>query len=423
MTPSSEIYLISVTGRDRPGLVSAVTNVLGQFRVKVLDIGQAVIHEHIAFGILVEIPSGESPGVQRTPTPSDVMKDLLYVAHDLDVQARFTPVSLDQYERWVAEQGKERRIITMIGRTLTAAQTSAVAAVCAHYGLNIDVITRLSGRVSLVHPEIHPAASVQFSVSGNLRDEHDMRRRLMDISQRMGIDISFHMDDIYRRNRRLVVFDMDSTLIQVEVIDELAKRAGVGAEVAAITEAAMAGELDFRESLRRRVALLEGLPEGVMAEIAESLPLTEGAERVVSTLRRLGYKTGILSGGFDYFGKRLQERLGINYVYANRLEVRDGRLTGRIEGEIVDGQRKAVLLKEIAESEGLLLEQTIAVGDGANDLPMLSVAGLGVAFHAKPIVREQAERAISNVGLDGLLFLIGVREREIKRLGEGETGS
>ena len=423
MTPSSEIYLISVTGRDRPGLVSAVTNVLGQFRVKVLDIGQAVIHEHIAFGILVEIPSGEGPGVQRTPTPSDVMKDLLYVAHDLDVQARFTPVSLDQYERWVAEQGKERRIITMIGRTLTAAQTSAVAAVCAHYGLNIDVITRLSGRVSLVHPEIHPAASVQFSVSGNLRDEHDMRRRLMDISQRMGIDISFHMDDIYRRNRRLVVFDMDSTLIQVEVIDELAKRAGVGAEVAAITEAAMAGELDFRESLRRRVALLEGLPEGVMAEIAESLPLTEGAERVVSTLRRLGYKTGILSGGFDYFGKRLQERLGINYVYANRLEVRDGRLTGRIEGEIVDGQRKAVLLKEIAESEGLLLEQTIAVGDGANDLPMLSVAGLGVAFHAKPIVREQAERAISNVGLDGLLFLIGVREREIKRLGEGETGS
>ena len=423
MTPSSEIYLISVTGRDRPGLVSAVTNVLGQFRVKVLDIGQAVIHEHIAFGILVEIPSGEGPGVQRTAPPSDVMKDLLYVAHDLDVQARFTPVSLDQYERWVAEQGKERRIITMIGRTLTAAQTSAVAAVCAHYGLNIDVITRLSGRVSLVHPEIHPAASVQFSVSGNLRDEHDMRRRLMDISQRMGIDISFHMDDIYRRNRRLVVFDMDSTLIQVEVIDELAKRAGVGAEVAAITEAAMAGELDFRESLRRRVALLEGLPEGVMAEIAESLPLTEGAERVVSTLRRLGYKTGILSGGFDYFGKRLQERLGINYVYANRLEVRDGRLTGRIEGEIVDGQRKAVLLKEIAESEGLLLEQTIAVGDGANDLPMLSVAGLGVAFHAKPIVREQAERAISNVGLDGLLFLIGVREREIKRLGEGETGS
>ena len=286
---------------------------------------------------------------------------------------------------------------------------------CAHYGLNIDVITRLSGRVSLANPEIHPAASVQFSISGNLYDEHGMRRRLMDIAQQMGIDISFHMDDIYRRNRRLVVFDMDSTLIQAEVIDVLAQRAGVGAEVAAITEAAMRGELDFTQSLKRRVALLVGLEEAVLADVAENLPLTEGAERVVGTLKRLGYKTGILSGGFDYFGRRIQEKLGIDFVHANKLEIADGRLTGRLVGEIVDGARKAALLRQIAEEEGLLLEQTIAVGDGANDLPMLSVAGLGVAFHAKPVVRERAERAISNVGLDGLLFLIGVREREVRQ--------
>lgn len=407
MMHASEIYLINVTGRDRPGLVSAVTNVLAQFHVNVLDIGQAVIHDHISFGILAEIPPGQ--------TASTVMKELLYLAHDLDIQARFTPVSLEQYEKWVAEQGKERRIITMIGRTLTAAQTSAVAAVCAHYGLNIDVITRLSGRVSLANPEIHPAASVQFSISGNLYDEHGMRRRLMDIAQQMGIDISFHMDDIYRRNRRLVVFDMDSTLIQAEVIDVLAQRAGVGAEVAAITEAAMRGELDFTQSLKRRVALLVGLEEAVLADVAENLPLTEGAERVVGTLKRLGYKTGILSGGFDYFGRRIQEKLGIDFVHANKLEIADGRLTGRLVGEIVDGARKAALLRQIAEEEGLLLEQTIAVGDGANDLPMLSVAGLGVAFHAKPVVRERAERAISNVGLDGLLFLIGVREREVRQ--------
>ena len=411
MTPRSEVYLINVTGRDRPGLVSAVTNVLAQFNVNVLDIGQAVIHEHISFGILVEIP--------RDQAASEVMKELLFVAHGLDIQARFTPVSGEQYERWVGEQGKERRILTMIGRSLSAAQTSAVASVCADYGLNIDVITRLSGRVSLANPEIHPAACVQFSVSGNLGDEHDMRRRLMDIAQQMGIDISFHMDDIYRRNRRLVVFDMDSTLIQMEVIDVLAERAGVGRQVSAITEAAMRGELDFAQSLRRRVALLEGLEESVLAEVAEELPLTEGAERVLSTLKRLGYKTGILSGGFDYFGLHLKGKLGIDYVFANRLEIANGRLTGRVAGEIVDGPKKATLLKQIAEAEGLSLAQTIAVGDGANDLPMLSVAGLGVAFHAKPIVREQAAprglRPISNVGLDGLLFLIGVREREIRQ--------
>jgi phosphoserine phosphatase len=221
------------------------------------------------------------------------------------------------------------------------------------------------------------------------------------------------LDDIYRRNRRLVVFDMDSTLIQVEVIDELARIAGVGEQVAAITAAAMRGELDFRASLVRRVALLRGLEERVLAEVAASLPLMEGAERVTQTLKRLGYKIGIVSGGFDYFGRVLQERLGFDYLYANRLEIEDGRLTGRVIGEIIDGQRKADLLREIAAREGLSLEQTIAVGDGANDIPMLSIAGLGVAFHAKPIVREKAGRAISTLGLDGLLFLMGIREREI----------
>lgn len=403
----SEIYLVNVTGRDRPGLLASVTGVLAESQINVLDIGQAVIHEHISLGLLVEIPP------QRLATA--VMKDLLFAGHELSVQVSFTPVPLEQYERWVLDQGKERRIITVMGRKLTAAQIAAVATLCAERHLNIDVITRLSGRRSLANPDIHPKAAVQLTVSGPVTDERALRSRLLQLSQELGMDVSAHVDDIYRRNRRLVVFDMDSTLVQVEVIDELAKLAGVGEEVTAVTAAAMRGELDFKASLTRRVALLKGLPESILAEVAASLPLMEGAEWVTSTLKRLGYKIGILSGGFDYFGRHLQQKLGFDYVYTNRLEIVDGKLTGRVLGEIVDGPKKAELLQQIALAENLNLEQTIAVGDGANDIPMLSIAGMGVAFHAKPIVREKAERAISNLGLDGLLFLIGIREREFQQ--------
>ncbi|HRW07446.1 MAG TPA: phosphoserine phosphatase SerB [Caldilineaceae bacterium] len=399
--------MINVTGRDHPGLLAKVTGVLAENDVSVLDIGQAVIHEHISLGLLVEL-SAHQPS-------AGVMKELLYTAHQEGVQVHFTPIMLDQYERWVAEQGKERRVITMMGRKLTARQVAAVAELCADYGLNIDLITRLSGRRSLVNPEIHPKAAVQFIVGGHVPDERELRSRLLQISQEQGIDVSAHVDDIYRRNRRLVVFDMDSTLVQAEVIDELAKLAGAGEQVAAITAAAMRGELDFQESLRRRVAQLAGLPESVLQEVAATLPLMEGAERVTNTLKRLGYKIGIISGGFDYFGHHLQRNLGFDYVYANQLEIVDGKLTGQVLGEIIDGAKKAELLQEIALQENLTLAQTIAVGDGANDIPMLTIAGMGVAFHAKPIVREKAERAISNLGLDGLLFLIGIREREFRQ--------
>ena len=402
---TGDIFLINVTGRDRPGLVAQVTGILAQYEVKILDIGQAVIHDYIALGLLVEIPPSHAG--------SDVIKELLFTAHDLEIQVRFSPVPLEQYERWVGEQGKQRRIITMMGRKLTARQISSVAALCAEHGLNIDVITRLSGRVSLANPDLLPRACVQFSVSGGLTEEQGIRRQLLDIAQQMGVDIAFHLDDIYRRNRRLVVFDMDSTLIQAEVIDELAKLAGAGERVAAITAATMRGELDFKASLTQRVALLRGLDEAVLAQVAATLPLMEGAERVTQTLKRLGYKIGIISGGFDYFGRKLQAQLGLDYVFANQLEIVDGKLTGRVLGEIIDGPKKADLLRQIAKLENLSLEQIIAVGDGANDIPMLSIAGMGIAFHAKPLVREKAGRAISNLGLEGLLFLIGIREREM----------
>ncbi len=400
----TEIILINITGKDRPGLLTRITGVLAEHDLTVLDIGQAVIHDYISLGILVEIPDPQHA--------SSMIKDLLFTAHEMGIEVRFRPTSIEDYENWVHEQGKSRHIITLLGRKLSAAQISQVAAICTANHLNIDVITRLTGRPSLLNPAQMPKACVQLTVSGHLTDEAAMRVQLLPLSMEIGVDISFHADDIYRRNRRLVVFDMDSTLIQAEVIDELAKEAGVGEEVAAITAAAMRGEIDFRQSLTRRVALLAGLPTSALETVAARLRLTEGAELVTSTLKRLGYRIGIISGGFDYFGRRLQSQLGFDYMHANQLEIADDHLTGRVLGEIIDGPRKAALLREIAAAEGLRLEQTIAVGDGANDLPMLSIAGLGVAFHAKPVVRQQATSAISDMGLDGLLFLIGIRERE-----------
>jgi len=402
----SEVILINITGRDRKGLDAKFAGILAEYDVNILDIGQAVIHEHISLGILAEIPNPKNY--------SSIFKDMLFEGHNMGLKVDIKSVASDNYEKWVHAQGKERRIITLLGRTLSAQQISAVTSIIAENRLNIDSITRLTGRISINKPQSNPRACVQLSVSGKPLDILDMRRTFMEISQKEGIDISFHVDNIYRRNRKLVVFDMDSTLIQAEVIVELAKLAGVGDQVNNITESAMRGEIDFKESFQQRVALLKGLQEEQLAKLTRELPLTEGADLVANTLKGLGYKLGILSGGFRFVGEYLKDRLGFDYVYANELDIEDSVVTGKVVGDIVDGEKKAILLRQLAQKENIALEQTIAVGDGANDLPMISIAGLGVAFNAKPIVRQKASNAISSVGLDGLLYLIGIHDREIK---------
>jgi phosphoserine phosphatase len=415
-----EIVLIEIAGRDRPGITMTLTETLAGHgaadRVRILDIGQSVIHNTLALGILVELPV-DSSGCQ-------VFRELLFAAHRLGLDARFTPIESDAYEDWVREQGQPRHILTLLGAVINAEHIARVAAVVSGHGLNIDQITRLSGRISQrpenagqgQRPPGSRPACVELWLRGPVANISALHANLLELGGQLDVDIAVQEDDIFRRNRRLVCFDMDSTLIQTEVIDELAAAAGVGEQVAAITEQAMRGELDFSASFRARVALLEGLEESVLAEIAARLPITEGAERLIGSLKALGYRIAILSGGFTYFAEHLKQRLGIDIVHANPLDIHQGRLTGQVRAPIVDGARKAALLRDIAAREGIRLEQVIAVGDGANDLPMLAIAGLGIAFHAKPLVKEQARHSLATVGLDGILYLLGMRDRDLEDL-------
>jgi len=397
-----EQILIRINGQDRPGLTAAIMQILARYGAQVLDIGQADIHNTLSLGILIRTDE-ESSG--------QVMKELLFKATELSVNIGFAPVSDEAYEAWVERQGRNRYILTIIGRQLSADQIAATAEIITRQGLNIDSILRLSGRMSIVNPVKNVRACIQFSLRGTPADRNAMQAELMKMSAEREIDFSFQRDDMYRRMRRLICFDMDSTLIQTECIDELAERAGVGEEVKKITERAMRGEIDFRESFTERVKLLKGLDASVLKEIAETMPITEGVDRLMSILKQCGYKIAILSGGFTYFGEYLQRRYGIDYVYANELEIGDdGKLTGNYVGEIVDGHRKAELLKLIAQVEKVNLAQTIAVGDGANDLPMISEAGLGIAFHAKPRVAASAMQSINTIGLDGVLYFLGFKD-------------
>ena len=403
MNNDIELILINISGMDKPGVTSALTDVLAKYEADVLDIGQADIHHTLSLGILFKTSSQKS---------GYILKELLFKASELDFNIRFSPVKLEDYEKWVNRQGKNRYVITILGRYISAQQIATVTSVIASQGLNIDAIQRLTGRTSLADLGKNDKSKrcIEFSVRGTPKNYAEMQSEFMKLANDLEFDISLQQDTMYRRCRRLICFDMDSTLIETEVIDELAERAGVGEKVRAITERAMRGEIDFKESFTERVALLKGLDESVMKEIAESLPITEGVERLMRVLKRAGYKIAILSGGFTYFGNYLKHKFGIDYVYANELEIVDGKLTGHYVGDIVDGQRKAELLKLLAQVENVDIAQTIAVGDGANDLPMITVAGLGIAFHAKPKVKQTARQSISTIGIDGVLYFLGFKD-------------
>lgn len=401
----TELILIRITGVDRPGLTASVTKILATYDVDILDIGQADIHDTLSLGILCKTNESDS---------GFIMKDLLYKAADMNVNIRFYPVSFEDYDHWVSMQGKNRYILTLVGRKLTAKEIAATSDVVFEQGLNIDGIRRLTGRIPLNEQATKSRSCIEFSLRGTPKDIDAMHQDLAALSTEKGMDFSFQKDTMFRRMRRLICFDMDSTLIQTECIDEMATRAGVGEKVKAITARAMRGEIDFKESFTERLALLKGLDESVLKDIAEHLPITEGTDRLMTVLKRYGYKIAILSGGFTYFGKYLKDRYGIDYVYANELEIKDGKLTGHYLGEIVDGKRKAELLKLIAQVENVDLAQTIAVGDGANDLPMISEAGLGIAFHAKPKVVANAQQSINTIGLDGVLYFLGFKDSYIE---------
>ena len=402
----TELILVNITGADRIGMTAELMEILASHDASVLDIGQADIHHNLALGILFKTNNRKS---------GDIIKELLFKTNALKVQVSFSVISEEEYKDWVGRQGKGRYIITILGPQITAKQIAAAAKVIAKQGMNIDTITRLTGRIPLDESEKPKTkACIEFTVRGTPKNIEKMQEEFMALSSKLNYDISLQEDTIYRRSRRLICFDMDSTLIKTEVIDELAEKAGVGAEVRAITESAMRGEIDFTESFTKRVALLKGLDTSVMKDIAENLPVTDGLERLMEVLKRSGYKTAILSGGFTYFGNYLKQKYNFDYVYANELEVdNEGKLTGRYLGDIVDGKRKKELLRLLAQVENINIAQTIAVGDGANDLPMLSEAGLGIAFHAKPKVKAEASQSISTTGIDGILYFLGFKDSYI----------
>lgn len=397
MSEERMAVLITAKGKDSPGITAALTSVLSEAGTSILDIEQVVIHNLLTLSMLIEISEEEK---------KPLLKDLLYRSKELDVDLDFSLVP--EKDVILHRPSAQTYVITCLGEYIPTRSIATVSKALFEKGMNIEKIGKLAwGKLQCL--EMTARADSPISL-------RELTGYFLDISHETGVDIAVQRESLYRKAKRLVIMDMDSTLIQVEVIDELAFLAGVGDEVKEITQRAMNGEINFKESLRERVSLLQGLSTDALAKVYDSLPLTPGAGKLIKVLKKLGYKIGVISGGFDFFTDRLKESLGLDYAFSNRLEISGERLTGKVLGDIVDGDRKAALLEETAKREGISLDQVIAIGDGANDLPMLDRAGLGIAFNAKKTVREAASYSISQKSLDSILYLLGINENELQEV-------
>jgi len=394
MENSDDFIVITVNGPDAPGIVSSITSILSENAVKIIDIEQIVIRKLILLSMMLDLR--ESKGGQIS-----LLKDLLLEAKRLNVELDFKIASYDEH---LQHDNNFMYAVTCLGEKITAQVVAQISNAIYSENVNIERITQLSqGELSCIEMIVKTDKTINVQ---------DMTGKLLSISSDFGVDIAVQKENIFRRSKRLVVMDMDSTLIQVEVIDELAKSAGHGEEVRGITSKAMNGELSFNESLNKRVELLRGLDENVLDEIYHNIPFTPGAKKLVKILKKLGYKTAVISGGFTFFTDRLKNELGLDYAFANELEIKDGKLTGKVLGEIINGESKAEILEDIADKENISLDQVVAIGDGANDLLMLDKAGLGIAFNAHKTVREKADYNISQENLDSIIYLLGISEKE-----------
>lgn len=389
---SGKIILVTVSGPDCPGITARLMKIISEYSVDVLDMGQAVTHGLLSLSFVLGLNSDEKT------SNGNVLKDLLFEANLMGLTLSYKVVEKNIS---TPEMDGEKFIVTCVSPTIvTASFVADLAQILATFKINIE-------RIDKVSPREFSSMEISTSIPKSLETKK-LKEDLMKVSTKHKIDVAFLKDNVFRRNKRLIVFDMDSTLIQTEVIDELAELCGVGDEVKKITHRAMNGEIDFDESLKLRVSRLKGLDTSRMQEILEKLPLTPGVEEFIKTIKSLGYKVALISGGFSFFADALKLKLGLDYSFANELQIEDGKLTGHVTGTIVNANQKAILVKLIAQQENISLEQVVAIGDGANDLPMLATAGLGIAFHAKDVVRKEAQQHLSHGPMTSILYFLGI---------------